>query len=74
MPTLALLSSNAATLISSNAVALTVFWSAVFWSIATIGLYFAAKRLYRRWPRWWLTPLGVAPLLLIAVTLSLHTS
>ena len=30
----------------------------LFWSAVTIGFYVAAKRLYRRWPRWWLMPLG----------------
>jgi predicted murein hydrolase (TIGR00659 family) len=54
------------------------FWNdpatqAVFWSLATIALYLAAKSLYRRWPRWWLTPLAVAPALLIVAASFLHT-
>ena len=44
----------------------------LFWSIVTIGLYGLAKRLYRRWPRWWLTPLVVAPILIAAVILALR--
>jgi predicted murein hydrolase (TIGR00659 family) len=47
---------------------------AVLWSAATIALYLLAKSLYRRWPRWWMSPLGVAPLLLVALALLLHTS
>jgi predicted murein hydrolase (TIGR00659 family) len=46
----------------------------VLWSAATIALYCAAKRLFRRWPRWWLTPLVVTPLLLIVLAALLHTS
>jgi predicted murein hydrolase (TIGR00659 family) len=46
----------------------------IFWSAATIGFYLAAKALYRRWPRWWLTPLAVALALLIILLLCLHTS
>ncbi|HWK44335.1 MAG TPA: LrgB family protein [Stellaceae bacterium] len=46
----------------------------VLWSSATITLYLLAKLLYRRWPYWWLTPLMVTPILLIAITVTLHTS
>lgn len=45
---------------------------AVFWSAATIGFYWAAKLLYRRWPRWWSTPLAVAPVMVIAAVSLLH--
>jgi predicted murein hydrolase (TIGR00659 family) len=45
---------------------------AIAWSVATIALYFGAKQLYRRWPRWWLMPLGVAPALLMIAALVLH--
>jgi len=45
---------------------------AVFWSVATIGLYLAAKRTHGRWPRAWTSPLLVAPLFLIAIALALH--
>lgn len=44
------------------------------WSGLTLGFYWLSKRIYRRWPRWWLTPLGVAPLLLIVTVLTLHES
>jgi predicted murein hydrolase (TIGR00659 family) len=47
---------------------------AIAWSLATIMLYFGAKRLHRRWPRWWLMPLGVAPALLMIAALMLHVS
>jgi predicted murein hydrolase (TIGR00659 family) len=47
---------------------------ALVWSAITIGFYLAAKRLHRRWPRWWLMPLAVTPALLIIVVLSLHAS
>src|SRR4051812_47205746 len=50
------------------------FTQAIFWSAATIAFYLAAKLLYRRWRRWWLTPLAVAPALLILSVLSLHTT
>lgn len=46
----------------------------MFWSVLTIGAYLVAKRAYRRWPRWWLTPLGVAPLLVGVVLVMAHTS
>lgn len=45
-----------------------------FWSAATIGFYLAAKRLYRRWPFWWLMPLAVTPAALIMIVLFLHAS
>ncbi len=44
----------------------------LFWSAATILLYLAAKRVYRRFPMWWLTPLVVTPLLLIALVIGLN--
>lgn len=34
--------------------------------LATLGLYFGAKRLYRRWPRWWSSPMILVPAVLIA--------
>lgn len=46
----------------------------VFWSAATIGLYWAAKRLNQRLRRWWSSPLLLAPVLLIALVLGLHVS
>ncbi|MGU3400586.1 LrgB family protein [Brucellaceae bacterium D45D] len=43
----------------------------LFWSAATILLYLAAKRVYRRFTLWWLTPLAVTPLLLMALVIVL---
>lgn len=47
---------------------------ALFWSVVTIGFYLAAKRLYRRWPRWWMMPLAITPLLIATVVLALHAN
>ncbi|BAM92750.1 murein hydrolase export regulator, LrgB family protein [Bradyrhizobium oligotrophicum S58] len=47
---------------------------AAVWSLATILLYLLAKRLHRRWPRWWLMPLAVAPALLMIAALALNVS
>ncbi|WP_343313594.1 LrgB family protein [Brucella sp. BE17] len=44
----------------------------LFWSAATILLYLAAKRVYRRFTLWWLTPLAVTPLLLMALLIALN--
>ena len=48
--------------------------SPLFWSAATILSYMAAKRLYRRAPRWWASPLLLAPAALLLLALALHTS
>lgn len=45
-----------------------------FWSAATILLYWVAKRLYRRFPYWWLTPLMVTPLLVLVLVIGLKQS
>jgi len=47
---------------------------AAVWSLATILLYLLAKRVHRRWPRWWLMPLAVAPALLMIAALALNVS
>jgi len=47
---------------------------AICWSLATILLYFLAKRVHRKWPRWWLMPLAVAPALLMVAALVLQVS
>ena len=47
---------------------------ALLWSVVTIGFYWVAKRLYRKWPRWWLMPLAVAPVLIAVVVLGLHAT
>jgi predicted murein hydrolase (TIGR00659 family) len=44
------------------------------WSLATIALYALARCIYRRWPLWWTSPLALTPVLLLALTLSLHVS
>ncbi|WP_374544503.1 LrgB family protein [Rhodoblastus sp.] len=44
----------------------------LFWSAATVACYLLAKRLYRKWPKWWLTPLAAAPAALIVAALVLH--
>lgn len=43
----------------------------VFWSLMTILLYLVAKRLYRRFTMWWLTPLCITPLLVMALVVAL---
>lgn len=48
--------------------------AALFWPLATIGFYFAARTLYQRWPQVWLSPLLVAPVLLIALAAILKES
>ena len=47
---------------------------AAVWSLATTLLYLLAKRVHRRWPRWWLMPLAVAPALLMIAALALNVS
>lgn len=44
------------------------------WSLVTIGFYWLAKQVYRRWPHWWLMPLAVAPVLVAAAVLSIHAT
>jgi len=44
----------------------------LFWSAITVALYLFAKRIYRKWPQWWLTPLAAAPAALIVAALVLH--
>ena len=48
--------------------------AALLWSAATIGFYLLARTLHRRWPRWWLMPIGLAPALIILMVLALHAS
>lgn len=49
-------------------------WMTLIWSAATISFYLLAKKLYRRWPRIWFSPLIAAPLLLIVAVLIFRTS
>ncbi|MBN2751725.1 MAG: LrgB family protein [Rhodospirillaceae bacterium] len=44
----------------------------VFWVMVTLVAYFAARFLYRRYPRWWLSPLLIAPLLVLGLALATH--
>lgn len=53
---------------------LRTFGLTVLWSVATILFYLLAKRLYRRWPHVWFSPLIFAPVLLIAAVLLFRTS
>ena len=46
----------------------------LFWSFVTIGFYLAAKRLYMRWPHWWMMPLAATPVLVATVVLALHAN
>jgi predicted murein hydrolase (TIGR00659 family) len=43
----------------------------LFWSAATVACYLLSKRIYRKWPKWWLTPLAAAPAALIVAALVL---
>ena len=49
-------------------------FQALLWSVLTIAFYWVAKRVYTRWPRWWLMPLLVTPVLVAAAVLSLHAT
>lgn len=44
--------------------------SGALWSAITLGCYLTARTVYRRWPQWWLMPLGTAPLLLTVFLLA----
>lgn len=57
----------------ANIVWMTLLWTVV-WSLATISFYLLTKKLYRRWPRIWFSPLLAAPLLLMIAALLLRTS
>ncbi len=46
----------------------------LFWPLATIGLYYLSKTLYRRRPSLWLSPLVAAPAILIVLALALHAN
>lgn len=54
-----------------NQVPVELVWRGVFWSLVTIGAYVASRRLHAHWPRPWLAPLLVTPLVLgVAIVLS----
>lgn len=44
----------------------------LFWSGGTVAFYLLAKGIYRKWPKWWLTPLAAAPAALIIAALIFH--
>lgn len=46
----------------------------LFWSAATIAFYAATRWVHRRRPRWWTSPLALAPLLLLGLALVLHAN
>lgn len=46
----------------------------VLWSAVTIGAYLFAKRVHRRWPRWWLMPLATTPVLVGLAVLAAQAS
>ena len=50
---------------------MTLDWTPLAWATVTIGVYFAARLLYRRLPRWWTAPMLVT--LGICITLALVT-
>ena len=45
----------------------------VFWPAATVAAYVCARLFYRRHAYWWTSTLVVAPALLLALALVLHT-
>ncbi|HEY5769696.1 MAG TPA: LrgB family protein [Terrimicrobium sp.] len=49
-------------------------FKAIFWAAATLGVYAASVRLYRRFPVWWASPLLVTWLLCAVLLVSLHAS
>lgn len=44
------------------------------WSVVTIGLYGLSKHVYGKWPRWWLMPLAVTPVLIAVTLLAFHAN
>lgn len=47
---------------------------AALWTALTLGIYGVARQGYVRLPRWWTSPLLVAPLVLMTLMLALHVS
>lgn len=45
---------------------------ASFWLILTVALYFVIRRVHKRYPRQWLAPVIIVPLILIVVLLIAH--
>jgi len=48
--------------------------AAIFWAVATLALYAASRLAYRRFKRWWLSPLLTTWVLCGALIVGLHTS
>ncbi|RMX06539.1 LrgB family protein [Corticibacter populi] len=46
----------------------------LLWSVLTLAVYFVARRIYLVMPRWWTSPLLLAPAVLMLVMLALHVS
>ncbi|MDQ7988349.1 MAG: LrgB family protein [Candidatus Dactylopiibacterium sp.] len=46
--------------------------AATGWLVLTVALYFAVKRVHARYPRQWLAPFIVVPVILIAILLGAH--
>jgi predicted murein hydrolase (TIGR00659 family) len=44
------------------------------WSVVTIGFYGLSKHVYGKWPRWWLMPLAVTPILIAVTLLAFHAN
>lgn len=44
------------------------------WSVVTIGFYGLSKHIYGKWPRWWLMPLAVTPVLIAVTLLAFHAN
>jgi predicted murein hydrolase (TIGR00659 family) len=44
----------------------------LLWSVVTIGLFWAARRVHGRWPRRWLMPVAVTPVLVGLVIVALQ--
>ena len=44
------------------------------WSVVTIGFYGLSKHVYGKWPRWWLMPLAVTPVLIAVTLLAFHAN
>lgn len=47
---------------------------AFLWPAVTVVLFLITRRAYRRWRRWWLSPVLVAPAVLVTLVLTLHVS
>jgi len=53
---------------------LSLNWSALFWLLATLGVYVLSRALYARMPRWWTSPLLATWLMCSLLLLACHAS